>query len=68
MFRSVSISTDSLENVNTDDETPLDDALVSTLAVIEEQPLESRAAAYAQLHEQLRERLEGGDVPTQVTG
>lgn len=68
MFPSVSISTDSLGNVNTEDETPLDDALVSTLAVIEGQPLEARAAAYGQLHERLRERLEGGDVPPRVAG
>ncbi|WP_166790469.1 hypothetical protein [Cryobacterium tagatosivorans] len=54
--------------MNTEDETPLDDALVSTLAVIEGQPLESRAAAYGQLHEQLREGLEGGDVPPRVAG
>ena len=40
-----------------------DDGLVSRLAVIEEQPLEARAAAYAQLHDQLRARLEGGDAP-----
>ena len=68
MFPSVSISTASLGSVNTEEESPLDDALVSTLAVIEGQPLEARAAAYAQLHEQLRERLEGGDVPPRVTG
>ncbi|SDK89129.1 hypothetical protein SAMN05216282_1175 [Cryobacterium psychrotolerans] len=54
--------------MNTEDQTPLDDALVSTLAVIEAQPLEARAAAYVQLHEHLRERLEGGDVPAQVAG
>jgi hypothetical protein len=40
-----------------------DDGLVSRLAVIEEQPLEARAAAYAQLHDQLQARLEGGDAP-----
>ncbi|MGO4690204.1 hypothetical protein [Glaciibacter sp. 2TAF33] len=39
-----------------------DDGLVSRLAVIEEQPLESRAAAYAQLHDQLQAQLGGGDV------
>lgn len=68
MFRSDCIRAGNLGNVNTEDQTPLDDALVSTLAVIEAQPLEARAAAYVQLHEQLRERLEGGDVPAQVAG
>ena len=54
--------------MNTGEETPPGDALVSSLAVIEGQPLEARAAAYVQVHDQLRERLEGGDVPAQVTG
>jgi hypothetical protein len=40
-----------------------DGGLVSRLAVIADQPLESRAAAYTQLHDQLQARLEGGDVP-----
>ncbi len=44
-------------------ETSLDDGLVSRLAVIEDQPLEARAAAYIQLHDQLQGRLEGGDLP-----
>lgn len=38
------------------------DALVSRLRVIEDQPLESRAAAFAQIHEELQSRLESGDV------
>ena len=37
------------------------DALLSRLLVIEEQPLESRAAAFTQLHDELQHRLEGGD-------
>ena len=40
------------------------DALLSRLRVIEDQPLESRAAAFAQLHDELHARLEGGDSPT----
>jgi hypothetical protein len=36
-------------------------ALLSRLRVIEDQPLESRAAAYAQLHDTLQARLEGRD-------
>lgn len=39
------------------------DGLLSRLRVIEDQPLEQRATAYAQLHDQLRDRLEGGDAP-----
>lgn len=50
------------------DEARLDDALVSRLTVIEDQPLEARAAAYVQLHDQLRERLEGGDQPRSNNG
>jgi hypothetical protein len=37
------------------------DALLSRLRVIEDQPLESRSAAYTQLHDELQHRLEGGD-------
>jgi hypothetical protein len=40
-----------------------DGGLVSRLTVIEDQPLEARAAAYTQLHDQLQARLVGGDVP-----
>ncbi|SMH40617.1 hypothetical protein SAMN06295885_1836 [Rathayibacter oskolensis] len=39
------------------------DGLVDRLAVIEDQPLESRAASYAELQERLRARLEGADSP-----
>jgi hypothetical protein len=48
-----------------DDSAPVDgtdsDALLSRLRLIEDQPLESRAAAFAQLHDELQARLEGGD-------
>lgn len=37
------------------------DALLSRLRLIEDQPLESRAAAFTQLHDELQHRLEGGD-------
>ncbi|MEX2510263.1 MAG: hypothetical protein WD405_09880 [Homoserinimonas sp.] len=37
------------------------DGLVSQLRVIEDQPLDSRAAAFAQLHDRLQSTLEGGD-------
>jgi hypothetical protein len=48
---------------------PVDDdletnSLVSQLRVIEDQPLESRAAAFVQVHDRLQRRLEGGDAPT----
>lgn len=47
-----------------DDTAPRDDepsALVTRLRVIEDQPLETRAAALAQVHEELRAMLEAGD-------
>jgi len=37
------------------------DALLSRLGEIEDQPLDRRAAALAQLHDELRSHLEGGD-------
>lgn len=39
------------------------DALLSRLRVIEDQPLDTRAEAFVQLHDQLRATLEGGDAP-----
>lgn len=44
------------------------DVADSRLSVIEELPLAERAAAYAQLYDQLRDRLEGGDVPLPDNG
>mgnify|MGYP000659748466 CR=1 FL=1 len=38
-------------------------ALLSRLRVIEDQPLDTRAEAFTHLHDQLRQRLEGGDQP-----
>ncbi|RZU65683.1 hypothetical protein EV379_2018 [Microterricola gilva] len=40
-----------------------DDALLPRLRVIEDQPLAQRADAYVQLHDEMRDRLEGGDAP-----
>jgi hypothetical protein len=37
------------------------DALVSRLRLIEDQPLASRAAAFAQINDELQARLESGD-------
>ncbi|WP_308468437.1 hypothetical protein [Rathayibacter soli] len=39
-----------------------DEAMLSRLRVIEDQPLETRADAYAHLHDELRDVLEGGDL------
>jgi hypothetical protein len=36
-------------------------ALLSRLRLIEDQPLESRAVAFAQIHEELQSRLDSGD-------
>lgn len=44
--------------MSTDD---VDNALVPRLRVIEEQPLDQRATAYAHIHDDLKARLEGGD-------
>jgi hypothetical protein len=45
-------STDGSEETN---------ALLSRLRLIEDQPLESRAVAFAQIHEELQTRLDSGD-------
>ena len=44
-----------------DESTDLDSALLSRLRVIEDQPLDTRAAAFTQVHDELQHRLEGGD-------
>ena len=36
-------------------------ALLPRLRLIEDQPLETRAAAFAQIHQELQSRLESGD-------
>jgi len=46
-------------NPDADGETDLG----ARLSVIDEQPLEARAAAFVQLHEELVVRLEGADAP-----
>ena len=40
-----------------------DVALIARLRVIEDQPLDTRAEALAQLHDELRAMLEAGDAP-----
>jgi hypothetical protein len=44
-----------------DDSMSETDALVSRLRVIEDQPLDTRAAAYLHVHDELQSTLEGGD-------
>ena len=39
------------------------DALLSRLRLIEDQPLETRAEAFVQIHDRLRATLEGADSP-----
>jgi hypothetical protein len=39
-------------------------ALLSRLRLIEDQPLEGRAAAFAQINDELQARLENGDSPS----
>jgi hypothetical protein len=46
------------QNADPSEET---NALVSRLRLIEDQPLESRAVAFAQIHEELQSRLDSGD-------
>jgi hypothetical protein len=43
------------------DESAETDALLSRLRLIEDQPLDSRASAFAQIHGELQSRLESGD-------
>jgi hypothetical protein len=63
-MRSMSRPNYILENV-TDTEnsegTGEGNALLSRLRLIEDQPLESRAIAFAQIHEELQSRLDSGD-------
>jgi hypothetical protein len=49
------------ENSETDSDT---NALLSRLRLIEDQPLESRAVSFAQIHEELQSRLDSGDAST----
>ncbi len=53
-----------LETVNAHPESEANEGLMSTLSVVEDQPLEQRADGYAQLYDALRAQLEGGDLPS----
>jgi hypothetical protein len=50
-----------MADIEPDEET---DALLSRLRVIEDQELPTRAGSFAQIHDELQRRLEGGDSPT----
>ncbi|MCU1585545.1 MAG: hypothetical protein JWM49_2101 [Microbacteriaceae bacterium] len=58
--------TDALNDAAPDDaasqhESSDSSALLSRLRVIEDQPLDQRAAAFTQIHDRLQSTLEGGD-------
>lgn len=58
-------ATGSGENGSGEKATGEANALLSRLRLIEDQPLETRAAAFAQVNDELQARLEGGDIPRQ---
>ena len=51
------------DETTSDAETGETDALLSRLRLIEDQPLETRAEAFVQIHDRLRSTLEGADSP-----
>jgi hypothetical protein len=53
--------TDTVTDISEGEGSEETNALVSRLRLIEDQPLESRAVAFAQIHEELQSRLDGGD-------
>jgi hypothetical protein len=53
--------TDQTNDADADDSEA--NALLSRLRLIEDQPLEGRAAAFAQINDELQARLENGDSP-----
>jgi hypothetical protein len=50
-----------VDDMTPDGDLAEDDALLSRLRLIEERPLEARAGAFAQVHDELQSRLEGAD-------
>jgi hypothetical protein len=54
------VDAEARDDADRDEET---DALLSRLRLIEDQPLDARAAAFTQVHDELRAALEGGDSP-----
>ncbi|GAB2817697.1 hypothetical protein GCM10027022_04600 [Alpinimonas psychrophila] len=53
-----------LGSVNVHPESEANEGLMSTLSVVEDQPLDQRAEGYTQLYDALRTQLEGGDLPS----
>lgn len=51
------------EQAFTDDSEQETNALLSRLRLIEDQPIDQRASAFAQIHDELQASLEGGDAP-----
>lgn len=51
------------EQASTDDSEQETNALLSRLRLIEDQPIDQRASAFAQIHDELQASLEGGDAP-----
>lgn len=49
------------ENAADENSSGESDALMSRLRLIEDQPLESRAGAFSQIHQELQDKLESGD-------
>jgi hypothetical protein len=52
---------DSMSTGSDHDRQGAPDGLVDRIRLVEDQPLDSRADAYAALHDELRRVLEGGD-------
>lgn len=53
-----------MASMSDDRETDAYAELIGRLRIIEEQPLEARADAYAALHDELARRLDSGAVPS----
>jgi hypothetical protein len=59
MNRGESVPTSSVDLMDQDDD-PRADGLLDRVRLVEDQPLADRATAFAQLHDELRTRLESG--------
>ena len=55
-------SFEGMDDNTTSANAPVEAALVSSLSVVEAQPLDERAEGYAALYEDLRRRLESDDI------
>lgn len=59
-IRSACADADTMASMSDHRETDADAELIGRLRIIEEQPLDARADAYAALHDELARRLESG--------